>query len=75
MATTLLTKKYDEEISGILECYDRVVLSGNLQSLCYAKGMTKYLYMNEIRIFDYTQFAKLLRNQIRENAEAIAKEN
>ena len=75
MATLLLTKKYEEDIYGVLECYDRIVLSGNLQPLCYAKGMTKYLYMHEIRIFDYAQFAEPLRNQIRENAEAIAKEN
>lgn len=52
MAAALLTAKYQEAIHGTLHCYDRVVLSGNLQSICYAKGMTKYLYTHEIRIFD-----------------------
>ena len=75
MATTLITKKYEDEIYGTLHCFDRIVLSGNLQPLCYAKGMTKYLYTHQIRIFDYTQFAEPLRNQIRDNVEAIAKEN
>jgi hypothetical protein len=37
--------------------------------------MTKFLYMRQIRIFDYTKFAEPLRNAIRENAKAIAKEN
>ena len=76
MGTRLLTEKYEAEIHGTLHCYDRVVISGNLQPLCYAKGMTKYLYMRGIRIFDYTtQFAEPFRNLIRENAEQIATEN
>ena len=50
---------------GVLHCYDRIVISGNLQPLCYANGMTKYLYRHGIRIFDYTQFAEPLRDAIR----------
>jgi hypothetical protein len=75
MATTLITEKYQDVIHDVLHCYDRVVISGNLQPLCYAKGMTKYLYTHQIRIFDYTQFAEPLRNLIRENAQSIAEEN
>jgi hypothetical protein len=75
MATRLITEKYQKEIHGVLHCYDRVVISGNLQPLCYAKGMTKYLYTQQIRIFDYTKFAEPLRDQIRQNAQTIAKEN
>lgn len=75
MTITLLPERHKDDIYGTLHCFDRVVLSGNLQPLCYAKGMTGYLYKHEIRIFDYTQFAEPLRNQIRANAEAIAKEN
>ena len=38
--------------------------------------MTRYLYAHEIRIFDHaTKFAGPLRLAVRENAEAIAKEN
>lgn len=75
MATKLITEKYQEKINGVLHCYDRVVISGNLQPLCYAKGMTKYLYTQQIRIFDYTQFAEPLRDIIRANAQTIAEEN
>ncbi len=74
MATPLITDKYKDEIYGTLRCYDRVVISGNLQPICYAKGMTKFLYTHQIRIFDYTQFAEPLRDLIRGNAQAIAKE-
>lgn len=75
MATTLITEKYQKEIHGVLHCYDRVVISGNLQPLCYAKGMTKYLYTQQIRIFDYSKFVEPLRDLIRENAQTIAEEN
>lgn len=76
MATTLLTERYRDEIQGVLHCYDRVIITGSLQPLCYAKGMTKYLYMQGIRIFDYgKEFAEPLKERIRNNAEAIAQEN
>jgi len=61
-------------LKGVLNCYDRVVVSGNVQGWCYAKGMTHYLYQQNIRIFDYAKFAEPLRERIRENAEALAKE-
>ncbi len=72
MATVLMTEKYEAEIAGVLNCYDRVVISGHLQPLCYAKGMTKYLYEHKIRIFDYGKFAEPLRDAIRDNAQALA---
>jgi len=72
MSTKLLTDKYTDDIYGVLNCYDRIVINGNIQPLCYAKGMTSYLYKHQIRIFDYTEFVEPLRNQIRANAEAIA---
>lgn len=35
--------------------------------------MTRYLYEHGIRIFDYAKFAEPFRDQIRQNAEALAK--
>lgn len=75
MATQLLTERYANEIAGVIESYDRIVLSGHLQPVSYAQGMTSYLYRAGIRIFDYTQFAEPLRNLIRSNAERLAKAN
>ena len=37
--------------------------------------MTSYLYAHKIKIFDYSKFAEPLRNEIRANAEQIAKDN
>jgi hypothetical protein len=72
MATELLTERYAEQIVGVVACYDRIVINGNLSPLCYAQGMTKYLYQQGIRIFDYTGFAEPLREQIRAHAEEVA---
>ena len=76
MTIRLLSEKYSADLYGVLDCYDRIIISGNVHPLCYTKGMTKYLYINNIRIFDYTAgFAEPLRGAIRANAETIAKEN
>lgn len=71
----LLTERYREELDGVMSCYDRIVITGSLQPLCYAQGMTRYLYQQGIRIFDYARFAEPLRERIRANAEALAEAN
>jgi hypothetical protein len=72
MATQLLTEKYAESLDGVLGCFDRLVITGSLDQLCYAKGMTHYLYAHGIRIFDYARLAEPLRDELRANAEALA---
>jgi hypothetical protein len=75
MPIPLLSDKYRDQLDGVLNCYDRIILFGSLQPWCYAEGMTHYLYEHAIRIFDYAQFAQLLTDEIRTNAEALAQEN
>ena len=67
--------RHAERILGVLSCWDRVVITGTFPEICYAQIMTSYLYRKNIRIFDYTQWAEPLREEIRENAERLAKEN
>ena len=71
----LLTERYAKKIAGVLGCYDRVVIQGTLPGICFAEGMTGYLKRNKIRIFDYPEFAKPFRDELRENAERLAAEN
>jgi len=70
-----LLERYADRITGVLSCYDRVVIQGTLPGLCWAEGMTAYLYAHQIRIFDYPRFAEPYRDAIRQNAERIAREN
>jgi hypothetical protein len=71
----LLTKRYEDNISGVLSCYDRIIIKGTLPTVCFAQGLTSYLFKNNIRIFDYAKFAEPLREKIRTNAEQLAVSN
>jgi len=75
MSTKLLTEKYADDLYGVLHCFDRVIINGSVRQWSYAKGMTSYLYGQDIRIFDYTKFAEPLRNAVRQNAQALAEKN
>ena len=70
---TLVTERYRDNIDGVLSCYDRIVITGTLPQLCFAQGMTAYLYEHGIRIFDYAKFVQPFREQLRQNAQALAK--
>ena len=60
------------KIHGVLSCLDRIVLNGTIPRICYAEGMSMVLRQQNIRIFDYVQWAMPLRQEIRQNAERLA---
>jgi hypothetical protein len=70
----LFTERHAAKISGELSCLDRVVISGTIPGICYAEGMSRYLRIKGIRLFDYTRWAEPLRDQIRQNAQRVAEE-
>ncbi len=72
---TLLTDRYAAQIAGVVSCYDRIVITGTLPGVCYAEGMATYLRGHGIRLFDYPRFAEPLREEIRRNAERLAREH
>jgi hypothetical protein len=51
-----------------------MLIFGTLPKICFAGGITSFLYERKIRIFDYPKFAEPFRNRIRENAEKMAVE-
>ncbi len=72
---TLLTDRYAAQIAGVVSCYDRLVITGTLPGVCYAEGMATYLRGHGIRLFDYPRFVEPLREEIRHNAERLAREH
>ena len=70
----VLTERYTEQIQGVLSCFDRVVITGTLPEICHAQVMSSHLTSQGIRLFDYTQWAEPLREEIRQNAERLAAE-
>ena len=51
------------------------MIFGTLPKICYAAGMTSYLYERKIRIFDDPKCAEPFRNALRGNAERLAADN
>ena len=72
---TLITERYADKICGSLSCFDRVVVTGTLVDIGYAGAMAATLTARGFRLFDYTQFAEPLRDEIRAGAERLAAEN
>jgi hypothetical protein len=70
-----LIERYQDKITGVLTCTDRLIITGTLPIISNSRSMTNYLYQQQIRIFDYSKFAEPFRNQLRANAERLAKEN
>ena len=70
--TGALAERYDDRLAGVLSCYDRVVITGTLPTVCYADGMTRFLHATGIRIFEYPDFASKLRDQVRAAAASVA---
>lgn len=70
-----LVERYSEQIVGVLSCFDRVVITGTLPEICHAQAMSLHLRSKGLRIFDYTQFAEPLREEIRRHAESLAAES
>src|SRR3982750_2028306 len=68
---TVLAERYADRLSGVLSCYDRIVVTGTLPTVCYAEGMTRFLYAKGIRIFDYPAFAMELRESVRQAATRL----
>ena len=71
----LLSETFKSQIAFVLSCYDRLILTGTIPEISYCQGMTRYMYQNEVRIFDYPKFAEPFKDAIRANAERIAKEH
>ena len=61
-------------ISGVLSCFDRLLITGPVPEICYAEGMTRFLFAKGIRILDVPQFVQTLRDRVRDRAAALASE-
>lgn len=69
----MLTERYGDQIVGVLSCFDRVVITGTLLEICHGQAMGRHLTEQGFRLFDYTQWAEPLREEIRQHAERLAK--
>jgi hypothetical protein len=70
----LFVERHRDKISGVLSCFDRVVITGTLPDIGYAGAMAGYLSYHKIRLFDYPRWAEPLRDELRNHAEQLASE-
>ncbi len=69
------TERHADKIALVLSCFDRVVITGSLVDVAYARAMTGHLYRLGIPIFDYPDWANQFRLELREHAEALARDH
>lgn len=67
-----LTERYADQIAFTLSCFDRMVLSGTLVDFGHAGAATHELYRRQLRIFDFPQFVRGLRDRLCRDVEALA---
>ncbi len=69
----LITQRFKKNIAGVLNCFDRLVLFGTYQPICYPKAMSWQLHEAGIQLIDYeNQFANKLRLEMSARIKAIA---
>src|SRR5258706_12646545 len=69
-----LIQRYANQLRGTLSCFDRIVLTGTIPGICYARGMEAYLRSKDIHLVDYPRFAEPFRDQVRLTIEKTAQE-
>ena len=72
---THFLERHSDKIVGVISCCDRVIIQGTLPDICHPNAITTFFYANGIRIFDFKEWAAPLRDQIRDNIEALAAEH
>ena len=71
----LLTERYQAQISGVLGCFDRVIIRGTPGIFAYADGMTSFFFARRWRIFDFASIFKPVTDGIIENVKQMAASN
>ncbi len=74
MAIHPFVERHQDRITGVLSCFDRVVITGTLPDIAHVGAMEHFLGYHGIRLFDYPRWAEPLRDELRHNAEQLAAE-
>ena len=56
-------ERHQEQIAGVLTCWDRVIITGTLPEICHAEALGRYLGQRDIRLFDYPRWAEPFRHR------------
>ena len=67
-----LLERVGGKITGVLSCFDRVIIQGTIPDFCFAGAMMGYLTAQRIRFFDFPQWAKTQRDLLRTHFDTLA---
>jgi hypothetical protein len=64
--------KHQDELSGVLSGFDRLVLSGSLPRLSYAEGMYQYLWAQQVLLKDFAKHVESVSQTLKDASLAEA---
>jgi hypothetical protein len=67
-------ERHQDNITRVLTCFDRVVVTGSLPHFGHADALARFLGFHGIKLFDFPRWAEPLRDELRHHADAIAVE-
>jgi len=65
-------ERHYHRITGTLSGFDRVLFRGTLRSIAHVKGLTIFLYSQQVLFKDFGDYAQSLSQQIVEHAKSMA---
>lgn len=71
----LLTERLENEIAGVLSCFDRLVFFGTYKEIGYPDAMSKHLHYAGVRLLDYQKiYANEQRLKMVARVQEVARE-
>jgi hypothetical protein len=64
--------RHSEDVIGVLSGFDRVLFRGTLRSICYGKGLDRFLGAMGVRYKDFWAFAEGLSERLKKHAQTLA---
>jgi len=62
--------KHQDKIHGVLSCFDRVIFRGYLP-LSYPKGMSGFLYQQQVLLKDFKDYAPTIAERVKEHVKGL----
>jgi hypothetical protein len=74
MKTQTLAERHAQEIKGVLECFDRVVLFGTSRAIGWPEAMEEHLRARRATFMEFNQrYANELRKTMAEHVRRLAR--
>lgn len=64
--------KHQNEITGVLSGFDRLVFRGTLRSISYPEGMMRYLWAKQVRLTEFGEHVQRVSEQVKQASKAQA---